>query len=555
MQFRFRTLNYFMAIATFFGTLIGVLGWLEFMDIGEVQPYTNVLYALVNLFLIILLRQNKAWFRRIAWAQVLSSLVVFTVALVTVTHDEFRVAWFYVVIYLAYMLLGERAGNNLTFGSIAILVLSHNFFDLGLSVTAIQTAIFSLLVFGLLSRVYNFQIKDYEMRLQNNNRELAEGIKKLDAALADAQAANKTKSLFLANMSHEIRTPMNGILSLVQVLRTTNLDEKQREYLQSIDRSGEILMALIDDVLDLARIESGKLEINTRSFRVWEFIDDILLQTEHLFDEKDIHFNVDVDDELPGYLVTDDVRLKQVVINLINNAFKFTSEGEVTLLINGSKRENNQFNLHIEVNDTGEGIPADKIDSIFEPFQQLSPARIYNKGAGLGLSICKKIIDALGGSIKVHSEQGKGSRFVLDIPLPISDKPEINTTLHDVPVHLPALDILLVEDDKISQLAIRTWLSDKQHRVHVCENGKQAVDYLKANEVDIILMDVHMPEMNGIEATRLIKQWQLSKAPIIGMTASVMNEERASYIDAGMDVLVEKPVNFERLMRIVRDKL
>ena len=181
--------------------------------------------------------------------------------------------------------------------------------------TAIETAIFSLIVFGLLSRVYNTQIKNYETQLENKNYDLAAVIKNLDFALEGAQSASKTKSLFLANMSHEIRTPMNGMLSLVQVLRTTELDEQQREYLQSIDRAGGILMSLIDDLLDLSRIEAGKLEINPNTFKVWDFLDDILLQVEYLFDDKDVHFNVDIDDNLPSHLNTDDVRLKQVVIN------------------------------------------------------------------------------------------------------------------------------------------------------------------------------------------------------------------------------------------------
>ncbi len=546
-----------MAIAIIFGLLIGILGLTGVMDIGKFQPATNITYAFFNLVLILLLRRNIKWFRPIAWAQVISSLMVFTIALITVVHDEFRIAWFYVSIYLAYMLLGERVGNALTIVTIAIIIVVYNLFDINLSHTAIQTAIFSLIVFGLLSRVYNLQVKNYETELNEKNRDLAEGIKKLDNALAEAHAANESKSLFLANMSHEIRTPMNGMLSLVQVLRTTELDEKQREYLKSIDRAGEILMSLIDDLLDLSRIESGKLEVETRPFRVWEFIDDILLQSEYLFEDehKDIHFNVDIDDNLPAYLVTDDVRLKQVVSNLVNNAFKFTVQGEVTLLING-RRHKDRYHLHIEVNDTGVGIPPEKIETIFEPFQQLSPRRIYNKGVGLGLPICKKIVDALGGTIKIHSVPLQGTRFTLEFTFDIADELQISPQQEtNEKIHLKPLRILLVEDDKISQMAVKSWMTENKHHVIVCENGREAIDYLREHEVDVILMDVHMPEMDGVEATQLIKQEGISKAPIIGMTASVMNEERKSYLDAGMDVLVEKPVNFESLLKIIKERL
>ncbi|MCW8901613.1 MAG: ATP-binding protein [Gammaproteobacteria bacterium] len=546
-----------MAIALSFGALIGILGLFDMMAIGQVQPIVNIIYTFFNIFLIVILRKNKQWYRRVAWAQVVSSLIVFAVALATVVHDEFRIAWFYIALYLTYMLLGERSGNFLTLVSIIVIIVMHYYLELQLSNTAIQTAIFSLIVFGLLSRVYNMQIKNYEAELEDKNYDLAAVIKNLDFALEDAQAASKAKSLFLANMSHEIRTPMNGMLSLVQVLRTTQLDEKQRDYLQSIDRAGVILMSLIDDLLDLSKIESGKLEVNETTFKLWNFIDDILLQVEYLFEEKDVHFNVDVYDELPAYLITDEVRLKQVVINLINNAAKFTSHGEVNLVMKGDKDGSGNFNLHIEVNDTGIGIPEDMIDSIFEPFQQLSPTRIYNKGVGLGLPICKKIITVLGGNIKVKSTPDKGSRFILDFSFPIAEVTEADDQKQTTNIILKPLRILLVEDDQISRLAVKTWLSDKGHEMIIAENGQQAVNYLHQDDVhvDVILMDVHMPEMDGIQATKIIKEENLSQAPIIGMTASVMNDERKSYLKAGMDVLVEKPVNFENLMIIVKEKL
>ena len=542
-----------MAISSFFGALIGSLGLFKLMDIGEIQPIVNISYSFYNIFLIVLLRKNKLWYRKIAWAQVLASLLVFAVALATVLHDEFRIAWFFVAIYLTYMLLGERSGNVLTFIAIIIIAFMHYYLELQLSNTAIETAVFSMIVFGLLSRVYNTQIKNYETQLENKNYDLAAVIKNLDFALEGAQDASKAKTLFLANMSHEIRTPMNGMLSLVQVLRTTQLDEKQREYLQSIDRAGGILMNLIDDLLDLSRVEAGKLEITPKTFKLWDFLEDVLLQVEHLFDDKDVHFSVDINNALPSHLITDDIRLKQVVINLINNASKFTSEGEVKLIMNGATLDSN-YKLHIEVIDTGMGIPEGKLEAIFEPFQQLS-TRIYNKGVGLGLPISKKIIDALGGKIKVESTVGEGSRFILDFFFPIADIDDEQEEQSIIHVSLPSIVILLVEDDKISQLAVKTWLTGKGHNIIVAENGQQAVDYLENNKVDVILMDVHMPRMDGIQATKIIKEKSLSDAPIIGMTASVMSDERVTYIAAGMDVLVEKPVKFESLMGIIKEKL
>ena len=544
-----------MAISIFFGTLIGSLGLVGLMDIGEIQPIVNISYALYNVALIFILRKNKQWYKRVAWAQVVASLTVFTIALATVVHDEFRIAWFFVSIYLTYMLLGERSGNILTVISIIAIITIDHYIDLQLSSTAIQTAVFSLIVFGLLSRVYNTQIKSYEFQLENKNYDLAAVIKNLDYALEGAQSASKAKSLFLANMSHEIRTPMNGMLSLVQVLHATKLDEQQHDYLKSINRAGVILISLIDDLLDLSRIESGKLTINTQDFKVWNFVEDILLQVEYLFEKDQVYFNVNISDDIPPCLVTDEVRLKQVVLNLINNAAKFTSKGEVNFIMSGQMKYEDYYNLHIKVTDTGLGIPQDKIESIFEPFQQLSKNRIYNKGVGLGLPICKRIIEAMNGKIEVESEEGKGSTFSLDVVFPIGDINKLDKEKETKNISLRPLDILLVEDDQISRLAVKTWLTDKGHKIALAENGKLAVDYLQDNTADIILMDVHMPEMDGVQATKIIKEKKLSNAPIIGMTASVMNDERKSYIEAGMDVLVEKPVNFDDLVSLIQEKL
>jgi len=398
-----------------------------------------------------------------------------------------------------------------------------------------------IIVLGLISHYYSFTAKASEDKILLERQK--------------SDSANQSKSIFLANMSHEIRTPMNGMLSLVQVLQTTKLDEQQHEYLKSIDRAGDTLIRLIDDLLDLSRIESGKLEINKKEFVLWEFVDDILLQVEYLFDDRDINFNVDVNNDLPEALISDDVRLKQVVVNLINNAVKFTRQGEVNLIVTGKEVAGNKYRLQIEVNDTGMGIPEDKLESIFKPFQQISPDRIHNKGVGLGLPICKRIVDALKGKIRISSASGKGTKIALDFVFPLG-KGKKNTGNEEANnVDLSPLKILLVEDDKISRLAVDTWLRGKNHVVIVVENGQKAVDYLRKNNVDVILMDVHMPVMDGVAATKIIKSENISEAPIIGMTASVMNAERKSYISAGMDVLVEKPVNFEALMKTVKNSL
>lgn len=554
--FKFKVLNYFMLVAIVFGSLVALLGELNIMKIGIVQSWADFVYAIVNIILIWQLRVDKKHFNKIAWTQVSASWVLFVIALIIVTNDEFRIVWFYVAIYISFMLLGTQAGIFFTVISIAAITLVDVYSDLNLSETAILTATIGMVVFGLLSNAYTTQMKTYETKLTNQKDALEASINEIKDALESAHAANQIKSLFLANMSHEIRTPMNGVLSMVQVLQTTRLDTQQRSYLKAIARSSYSLLTLLDDLLDLSRIESGKLEIASRDFKTWECLEDVLTQVEPLFEEKPVGFSIDVSNDLPEYLVGDEVRLKQVIVNLISNAAKFTDEGEVNVTVKGEQAGLNKYKLKIEVSDTGTGIPQDKLNSIFEPFQQLSPDRIANKGVGLGLPICKKIIEAMNGKISVESEQGKGSVFTIDVTLPIVDELKIQKETVSAKALAKKLNILLVDDDQISRLAVKTLLSSQNHNVIVANNGAEALHFLEQDyDFDVILMDVHMPVMNGVVATKAIKERQLTSAPVVGMTASVMNDEREGYFKAGMDALVEKPVNFENLMEIIKRKL
>lgn len=556
LAFKFRVLNYFMVVAVVFGFLVGLFGSLGIMKIGITQSVADFIYAAINVLLIWQLRNSKDNFSTIAWLQVSASWLLFLVALVTVTNDEFRIVWFYVAVYISFMLLGTQAGIYFTIASIAAITLVDVYSDLNLSETAIMTATLGLVVFGLLSHAYTRQMTRYEDQLNTQKNDLEDGIRELNDALEDAHAANQIKSLFLANMSHEIRTPMNGVLSMIQVLQTTRLDAQQRSYLKAIERSSKTLLTLLDDLLDLSRIESGKLDIASKEFKTWDCLEDILTQVEPLFEDKPVGFSIDISNELPGYLVGDEVRLKQVIVNLISNAAKFTNEGEVKVTISGDEADVNNYHLKIKVSDSGIGIPEDKQKSIFEPFQQLSPDRIANKGVGLGLPICKKIIEAMEGVLTVQSEHGKGSTFTIDLTLPQVAELDLEKESLISSGAFNPLNILLVDDDQISRLAVKTLLSNKNHKVTIADNGAEAVHFLEQDyDFDAILMDVHMPVMNGVTATRIIKERNLTSAPVIGMTASVMNDERESYFEAGMDALVEKPVNFENLVDVINRKV
>ncbi|MDH5391923.1 MAG: ATP-binding protein [Gammaproteobacteria bacterium] len=551
--FKFRVLNYFMSIAVIFALLIAFLGFQGIMQTGTDQSIANFIYAAVNLLLIVYLRQNKTHFHQVAWLAVIASMLIYIAALINVETDTARVVWFYIAVYIAYMVLSVRAGMIVTLISILIIAGAHARLDLYISDIAIATFIFALIVLSLLARAHALHIDDVETIIKEKNLKLESNVRAMDFALAAAQEASQVKSLFLANMSHEIRTPMNGVLSMVQVLENTSLDEQQHSYLSAIKRSGDFLLVLIDDLLDISKIESGTFSLKPEKFNTWDIIEDILNQVDPLFDESSAHFSTSIKQDLPANIYTDAIRLKQVVINLIGNAAKFTPNGEVQLRING-EHVNDSYRFLIEVEDNGIGVPEEKQKTIFEEFQQLSAERISNKGVGLGLAICHKIIEKMQGTIKLTSTEGKGSCFRVEVVIPVIEShDEIAAKLvTSVP---EKLKVLVVEDDNISRVAVRALLSGHGHAVVVAENGQQAIECLQKENFDVVLMDIHMPVVNGVEATQVIKQQGLTSAPIIGMTASVMNDEKESYFEAGMDALVEKPILFDHLMQVIGAQL
>ena len=553
LAFKFRVLNYFLIIAVVFGLLIGGLGLAGVMKIGQVTPVADCVFALFNGFLVWYLRRDEKNFERVAQLFVLSTYILFVVALLTVATDEARIVWFYITVYVAYMILGIRSGIVYTVLSVLSIALLSVLFELQFTPTAISTFLFALIVLSLLARAHAIHIGQYESKLREQNDVLEKNVLELDEALVTARSASQVKSLFLANMSHEIRTPMNGVLSMAQVLENTALNEQQQGYLDAIKRSGDTLLVLIDDLLDLSKIESGTFNLHPDVFNCWDMIEDIMNQAEPLFDHQTTVFNADIADNLPTALLGDVVRLKQVIVNLITNAAKFTPAGNVNLKLS-AEEDGENYRLIFQVEDNGIGIPEDKLQTIFTAFHQLSTDRIANKGVGLGLSICHKIIEKMHGTISVKSSEGKGSCFTVDVSLPVAktEQAEKKTAASSPP---DVLKILVFEDDNISRAAVTALLRANGHQVDTVVNGQAGIDVLRQSQFDVLLMDIHMPIMNGIEATKMIKDEKLSDAPIIGMTASVMNDEIDSYYEAGMDALVEKPINFEQLMLEVNQQL
>jgi PAS domain S-box-containing protein len=380
--------------------------------------------------------------------------------------------------------------------------------------------------------------------------ELAEEAKiKAESATIVAENAMKAKQQFLSNMSHEIRTPMNAIIGFTKVVLKTQLTEEQKEYLTAIKLSGDALIVLLNDILDLAKVDAGKMVFELVPFRMALSLSAML----HLFETKIMEKNLilikEFDSNIPQVLVGDPVRLHQIIINLVSNAVKFTSKGEITI---GTKLLNtNEENVTIEfsVTDTGIGIPESKKEKIFENFQQASSetSRLYG-GTGLGLAIVKQLVEAQGGSVDVKSKINEGSvfSFILTFKKTDSDA-ELESDLVEFDKEMKNIKVLVVEDIPLNQLLMKTLLDDFGFECELASNGRIAIEKLRNISYDVILMDLQMPEMNGFEATEYIRAKLNLKIPIIALTADVTTVDLAKCRAVGMNDYISKPVD-ERIL-------
>jgi PAS domain S-box-containing protein len=375
-----------------------------------------------------------------------------------------------------------------------------------------------------------------------------EKLKALSAAHL-AEDAVKSKQQFLSNMSHEIRTPMNAIIGFTKVILKTELSVKQNEYLSAIKMSGDALIVLINDILDLAKVDAGKMNFEETPFKMALSVNAML----HLFDtkikEKNIALIKEYDNDIPAILVGDPARLHQIILNLVSNAVKFTASGAITVSVKLLRQDNNKATIEFAVADTGIGIPEGKLAKIFENFQQASreTSRLYG-GTGLGLAIVKHLVEAQGGNINVKSKINEGTTFsfILDFK---KTKAEVlaDTEIMELDREIKDIKVLVVEDMALNQLLMKTLLDDFGFERDIVSNGKLAIEKLKAKTYDIILMDLQMPEMNGFETTEYIRKTMQSKIPIIALTADVTTVDLEKCKAAGMDDYIAKPVD-ERLL-------
>lgn len=369
-----------------------------------------------------------------------------------------------------------------------------------------------------------------------------------------AEEATKSKQQFLANMSHEIRTPMNAIIGFTKVILKTDLNEKQKEYLNAIKTSGDSLIVLINDILDLAKVDSGKMSFEKIPFKLSATISSMLLLFDGKIKEKNLKLVREYDDSVPDVLLGDPVRLQQIILNLLSNAVKFTKEGKITVSVRLLEENTESASIEFSVADTGIGIPENKIGKIFENFQQATSktARLFG-GSGLGLSIVKQLVETQHGTISVKSKVGEGSifSFILNFKK-TNEKMETETdqglVLED---GVKNIKVLVAEDVKMNQLLMQTVLEEFGFKTDLAENGKVAIEKLKKNEYDIVLMDIQMPEMDGFEATELIRRDINSRIPIIALTADVTSADVAKCKSVGMNDYISKPIDEKFLYNMI----
>ncbi len=566
------------------GDLVG------YIELGEeIEHITENLHNILNIDLVFII--NKSLLKRDIWEEglgmtgktdrwdIFDDVVVIDKTFRTIPEELID----YIGIYRQYpdlakpqILIGKRilrvgfmklldAGNRVIGEIIVLNDITHSINELRSFM--IGLIIVSIMTFGLVCYFFWSLLGRIEHRLSTSFNELNTEIserKRIEVELLqakkDAEAGNRAKSTFLANMSHEIRTPMNAILGFTEILEGKIIDEEEREYLSAVSSSGKSLLRIINDILDLSKIEAGMLDIQYEPVNPYSLFKEIEQMFSWKIREKNIDLLVEIDPSLPEALLLDEVRIRQVMINLIGNALKFTETGYVKFCVNQQLKEDDDSRIDITISiiDTGIGISEDQLELIFEAFrQQEKQSAMKYGGTGLGLTITRRLIEMMGGEINVESELGKGSRFDVIIR-DVAVASVVDTEEESIDIDLNSLRfenplVLIVDDVEINRLLLREYLEGLNVSTVEAANGSEAVELLNDNKPDLILMDIKMPVMDGYEASNVIKaNKNLQDIPIIAITASVLKDEEDKINRAGFGGYLSKPISKVDLVEELR---
>lgn len=386
----------------------------------------------------------------------------------------------------------------------------------------------------------------------------------LEDALKTAQKANEAKSTFLSNMSHEIRTPMNGIMGLTALCLQTPLNEQQKDYLEKVMSSSKTLLKILNEILDFNKVESNMIELENKPVAMSDVIDEVNSLMRPAADDKGLEFSTHISDDIPAWIMSDQIRLTQVLINLVGNAIKFTNQGRVSIEVNRGTQEqhdgrSDELQVCFSISDTGIGIKDTK--DLFTPFKQedVSTTRRFG-GTGLGLSISKRLVELMGGELHIETEVGKGSRFSFELTLKEATPPKQTVNTSEAKAtddyRFEELSVLIVEDNQVNQIIAEEMLVKTGCTTALVENGQQALDYLEEHPVNLILLDIQMPVMDGITAIKHIKDNLLWRnIPVIAMTANVMDHEVDNYFNLGFSAVIGKPFSQQEMLKTISKAL